>query len=93
MVDDKDNVKNTDKFRQIYNDSVKKEILKILQEEGTCSLGHIIQKMKISNVSGPEHILELRNMGLVKKTGNPPTFQLNKEKYQKFLKHFTANQR
>ncbi|MDK2977849.1 MAG: hypothetical protein PWP52_563 [Bacteroidales bacterium] len=93
MVDNKDNVQNTNKFKQIYTDSVKLEILKILQEEGTCSLGHIIQKMKLSNVTGPEHILELRNIGLVEKTGNPPTFQLNKEKYQEFLKHFTANQR
>ncbi|GEM_PF-1545611 len=91
MVDDKDNVPNTNKFKQIYNDSVKMGILKILQEEDTYSLGQIIQKMKLSNVTGPEHILELRNMGLVNKTGNPPTFQLNKEKYQEFLKHFTSN--
>ena len=91
MVDDKDIVQNKNKFKEIYNDSVKMGILQILQEEDTCSLGHIIQKMRLSNVTGPEHILELRNIGLVKKTGNPPTFQLNKEKYQVFLKHFTAN--
>jgi len=91
MVDDKDIVQNTNKFKEIYNDSVKMGILKILQEENTCSLGHIIQKMRLSNVTGPEHILELRSMGLINKTGNPPTFQLNKEKYQEFLKHFTNN--
>jgi predicted transcriptional regulator len=93
MVDDKDNVQSTSKYKQIYTDSVKMGILKILQEDGACSLGHIIQKMKMSNITGPEHILELRNIGLVKKTGNPPMFQLNKEKYQEFLKHFTTKQR
>lgn len=91
MIEKTDNVQNTNKYEQIYNDPIKMGILKILEKETTCSLGQIIQKMMLSNVTGPEHILELRNIGLVNKTGNPPTFQLNKEKYQEFLKHFAAN--
>jgi predicted transcriptional regulator len=93
MVNDSNSSQKNSKLKQIYKDSVKMGILKILQEEGTCSLGDIIRKMKLSNVTGPEHILELRNIGLVKKTGNPPVFHLNEEKYQDFLKHFTSNSR
>ncbi len=91
MLDEKDNIQKNIKYENVLNDPIKMGILKMLEKEDTCSLGYIIQKLRLSNVTGPEHILELRNMGLVNKTGNPPSFQLNKENYAEFIKHFAAN--
>lgn len=91
MLEEKDKVQSNNKYKIILNDPIKMGILKMLEKEKTCSLGQIIQKLRLSNITGPEHILELRNMGLVNKTGNPPSFQLNKEKYAEFIKHFASN--
>lgn len=91
MLEEKDKIQSNNKYKIILNDPIKMGIIKMLEKEETCSLGHIIQKLRLSNITGPEHILELRNMGLVNKSGNPPSFQLNKEKYAEFIKHFTSN--
>jgi DNA-binding MarR family transcriptional regulator len=70
---------------EILNDKVKMDILDLLNREGPSSLGDIIRKLEISQPAGTNHILELKILGLVEKSADPPNFNINTKRYLTLL--------
>jgi len=72
--------------KEILNDKVKMEILKMLKKNGPCSFGDILRGLGISQPAGTSHILELKLLGLIEKSADPPNFNLNSSRYDMLLK-------
>lgn len=73
--------------KEILNDEVKLSILKMLKKEGSASFGDIIRELGISHQSGTNHILELKLLGLIDKSVNPPNYNINSDRYSLLMKH------
>jgi len=71
---------------EILNDKIKMDILNLLKEEGPSSLGDIIRELEISYSTGTNHILELKLLGLIGKSVDPPNFNLDNKRYEELMK-------
>lgn len=76
--------------REILNDKVKMAILEMLKNKGPCSFGDIIRELNFSQTAGTGHILELKLLGLIEKSVDPPNFNLNSDRYALLLKYRDA---
>ncbi len=75
-----------ERSREILNDKVKVAILKMLKNKGPSSFGDIIRELGVSQSAGTNHILELKLLGLIEKSVDPPNFNLNSERYALLMK-------
>ncbi len=73
--------------REILNDKVKMAILNMLKNKGPCSFGDIIRELGVSQPTGTSHILELKLLGLIDKSADPPNFNINPDRYAILMKH------
>ncbi len=80
----------TERSLEILNDKVKMAILKMLRNKGPCSFGDIIRELGISQPAGTTHILELKLLGLIEKSVDPPNFNINPDRYAILMKHRDA---
>ncbi len=72
---------NVKRSTEILNDQHKMAILNLLKKEGSASFGDIIRKLGISQSAGTNHILELKLLGLIDKSADPPNYNLNDERF------------
>ncbi len=75
---------------EILNDKVKMAILNMLESKGPCSFGDILRELGISQPAGTSHILELKLLGLIDKSADPPNFNINPDRYAILMKHRDA---
>ena len=75
---------------EILNDKVKMAILKMLKNKGPCSFGDIIRELGVSQPAVTVHILELKLLGLIDKSVDPPNFNLNPDRYALLMKYRDA---
>ncbi|MFO7923275.1 MAG: winged helix-turn-helix domain-containing protein [Bacteroidales bacterium] len=66
---------------EILNDKVKMSILDMLSKKGPCSFGDILRELGISQPAGTGHILELKLLGLIDKSVDPPNYNINPDRY------------
>ncbi len=78
---------NIERSREILNDKVKMDILKMLINKGPCSFGDIIRELGISQNAGTNHIFELKLLGLIEKLVDPPNFNINSDRYSILMKN------
>lgn len=71
---------------EILNDKVKMAILSMLREKGPSSFGDILRGLGISQPAGTRHILELKLLGLIEKSADPPNFNINANRYRMLMK-------
>ena len=76
-----------ERIREILNDKVKMSVLKMLQERGPYSFGDILRELGISQPAGTNHIFELKLLGLIEKSVDPPNYNINPDRYAILLKH------
>lgn len=76
-----------ERSREILNDKVKMNILNLLKKKGPASFGDIIRSLGISQPTGTHHILELKLLGLIEKSIDPPNFNINNDRYAIMKKH------
>jgi DNA-binding MarR family transcriptional regulator len=72
---------------EVLNDNVKMAILETLDSHGPLSFGDIIRELEISQPAGTNHILELKLLGLIEKSADPPNYNINYDRYAILLKH------
>ncbi len=75
---------------EILNDQVKMEILRMLEKRGPCSFGDILRELGMSQNAGTNHIIELKLLGLIEKTADPPNYNINLDRYEILLKNRNA---
>ena len=78
-----------ERIREILNDKVKMSVLKMLQERGPYSFGDILRELGISQPAGTNHIFELKLLGLIEKSVDPPNYNINPDRYAILLKQMT----
>ncbi|MGE4586634.1 MAG: winged helix-turn-helix domain-containing protein [Mangrovibacterium sp.] len=66
------------KVEKIHNETEKK-ILILLQENGECSMGEILRKLKLGHKSGFSCFSQLMKKRWISHTDNPPYYTLNVE--------------
>ncbi len=67
---------------EILNDEVKMSVLDFLNNSGPSSLGNILQALKISQTAGTKHILELKLLGLIDKSEDPPNYNIDPKRFK-----------
>lgn len=75
-----------ERAEEILNDKVKMSILDMLSKKGPCSFGDILRELGISQPAGTGHILELKLLGLIDKSVDPPNYNINPDRYAVLLK-------
>lgn len=73
--------------KEILADKVKLSILKMLVNKGPSSFGDIIRELGISQQAGTGHILELKLLGLIEKSNDPPNYNINTGRYEILMKY------
>lgn len=76
-----------EKAGEVLNDKVNMAILEMLKRKGPSSFGDIIRNLGVSQPSGTNHILELKLLGLIEKSADPPNFNINAGRYKMLLRH------
>jgi DNA-binding MarR family transcriptional regulator len=70
-----------DRAEEILNDDVKMSILYTLKKNGPSSFGDILKELGISQPAGTNHIFELKLLGLIDKSSDPPNYNIETERY------------
>jgi DNA-binding MarR family transcriptional regulator len=70
-----------ERAEEILKDKVKMSILDMLSTKGPCSFGDILRELGISQPAGTGHILELKLLGLIDKSVDPPNYNINPDRY------------
>ncbi len=70
-----------ERAEEILNDEVKMSILDMLKINGPSSFGDILRQQGISQPAGTKHILELKLLGLIDKSDEPPNYNLDPERF------------
>ena len=78
-----------ERTKEILSDKVKMSVLEMLQDKGPCSFGDILRELGISQPAGTNHILELKLLGLIDKTVDPPNYSINADRYAVLIKNRT----
>ncbi len=73
--------------KEILNDKVKMDIIEMLRRKGPSPFGDIIRELKISQQEGTSHILELKLVGLIDKSADPPNYNINPDRYQILMRY------
>ncbi|PLX04121.1 MAG: hypothetical protein C0594_09450 [Marinilabiliales bacterium] len=73
----------------VFEDPLKISILELLDKKSSISAGDITRELKSSPSYIIDKLLELKDIGLVKKTVNPLNYNLNKQLYEKAKKHLS----
>ena len=76
-----------ERAKEILNDDIKMSILQMLKAKGPCSFGDILRELGISQPAGTNHILELKLLGLIEKSLDPPNYNINEDRYAALVKH------
>ncbi len=71
-----------ERAEEILNDEVKMAVLNFLNKKGPASLGSILRELKISQPAGTNHILELKLLGLINKSKDPPNYNIEPERFK-----------
>lgn len=76
-----------ERSKEILGDQVKLSILKMLVNKGPSSFGDIIRELGISQQAGTGHILELKLLGLIEKSNDPPNYNINPDRYEILMEY------
>jgi len=76
-----------EKAGEVLNGKVKMAVLDMLKRKGPSSFGDIIRNLGVSQPAGTNHILELKLLGLIEKSVDPPNFNINAGRYEMLLRH------
>jgi DNA-binding MarR family transcriptional regulator len=72
--------------KEISSDEIKMSIIQMLNVKGPCSFGDILRELGISQPAGTKHILELKLLGLIERSLDPPNYNINEDRYAALVK-------